>query len=83
LLVVALDLQSREAVAQRGLAGRGCSRTPDRPVAEVTASVLVEARRAAGPVQINAVPQEIPWSVLLGVPDVQQRNGRVRAGHER
>jgi hypothetical protein len=61
----------------------GAAEPPNRPAAEVTASVLVEARRAAGRVQINPAPQEIPWNVLLDVPDAQQRNGRIRAGHER
>src|SRR5207302_11403885 len=39
--------------------------TPDRPVGEVTRELLDGVRELAGPVEINPLPQEVPWSVPL------------------
>jgi Family of unknown function (DUF5996) len=65
-LVVALDLHAHEAVVEhsRGSVQR-VPLVPDRPVAEVTRDVLAAVARAGGPVRINPVPQEVPWSVPL------------------
>src|SRR5262250_2308638 len=65
-LVVALDLRAHEAVVEHS--GRETQRVPlapDRPVAAVTGEVLAAVRRAAGAVQINPKPQEVPWSAPL------------------
>jgi hypothetical protein len=65
-LVVALDLRAHEAVIEHS--GRQTQRVPlapDRPVGDVTREVLAAVRRAGGAVQINARPQEVPWSVPL------------------
>src|SRR5215467_5973267 len=65
-LVVALDLRTHEAVAEHsGGQARRMPLTPDRPVAEVTRAVLAAVRALGGPVEINPVPQEVPWSVPL------------------
>jgi len=65
-LVVALDLRSHEAIAEHS--GGHDARVPllpDRPVADVTRDVLAAVRGLAGQVEINPVPQEVPWSVPL------------------
>ncbi len=65
-LVVALDLQSHEAVVEHSGGGaRRVALTPDRPVGEVTREVLDMVRTLAGPVEIDPTPQEVPWSVPL------------------
>ena len=65
-LVVALDLRSHEAVAEHSDGGvRRVALTPDRSVGEVTRELLAAAGELAGPVAINATPQEVPWSVPL------------------
>jgi Family of unknown function (DUF5996) len=65
-LVVALDLRRHEAVVEHsaGQAER-IPLTPDRPVGEVTRAVLAAVGALGGPVEINPVPQEVPWSVPL------------------
>ncbi len=65
-LVVVLDLRAHEAVVEHS--GGRTSRVPltkDRPVAEVTRDVLAAVTQLAGPVRINTMPQEVPWSVPL------------------
>jgi hypothetical protein len=65
-LVVALDLQAHEAVAEHS--GRGSRRvalTPDRPVGAVTRGVLAAIAELAGPLDIDLTPQEVPWSTPL------------------
>jgi hypothetical protein len=65
-LVVALDLQAHEAVAEHS--GRGSRRvalTPDRPVGAVTRDVLAAIAALAGPLDIDLTPQEVPWSTPL------------------
>jgi hypothetical protein len=69
-LVVALDLRTHEAVVEHS--GGYVERvplTPNRMVGEVTREVLAAARRCAGPVEINATPQEVPWTVPLDEDD--------------
>src|SRR6266545_2722147 len=65
-LVAALDLHAHEAVAEHsdGRATR-IALTPDRPVGEVTRDMLAAMRRLGGAVEIDPIPQEVPWSVPL------------------
>jgi hypothetical protein len=65
-LVVALDLQRHDAVAEHsnGRAHR-IPLAPDRPVAEVTREVLSAVGDLVGPVRINPTPQETPWTTPL------------------
>jgi hypothetical protein len=65
-LVVALDLQTHEAVVEHG-DGRvqRVALAPDRPVGAVTLEVLQAVRSLAGTVEIDPTPQEVPWSVPL------------------
>jgi hypothetical protein len=64
--VAALDLRAHEAVAEHS-DGRSARLplTPDRPVGDVTQDLLGALRGLAGTVEINATPQEVPWSVPL------------------
>ncbi len=65
-LVVALDLHSHEAVVEHSDGRfRRVALTPDRPVGEVTREVLAAVRSLVGPVEINTVPQETPWTTPL------------------
>ncbi len=65
-LVVALDLRRHEVLVEHS---RGADEqiplTPHRPVADVTRDVLAAVGRLGGAVQINPVPQEVPWTVPL------------------
>ena len=65
-IVVALDLQRHEAVAEHsdGRATR-IALTPDRPVADVTGDVLTAVSDLGGAVEIDPTPQEVPWEVPL------------------
>ncbi len=77
-VVVALDLRHHEAVAEHsGGRAHRVPLTPDRPVAEVTSEVLAAVAELAGPVQINPVPQEVPWTVPL---DEDYEHARYDAG---
>ena len=65
-LVVALDLRSHEAVVEHSDGRvRQVPLAPDRPVGEVTREVLAAVRSLVGPVEINTVPQETPWTTPL------------------
>ena len=65
-LVVALDLHSHHAVVEHSDGhAEQVPLTPDRPVADVTKEVLASVTRLGGHVQINPVPQEVPWDVPL------------------
>jgi hypothetical protein len=65
-LVVTLDLRAHEALVEHSNGARArVPLAPDRPVGEVTRQVLEAIHRLAGPVQISATPQEVPWSVPL------------------
>jgi hypothetical protein len=68
--VAALDLHNHEAVAEHsdGRAVR-VPLTPDRPVGEVTSELLEAVRGLAGPVEIDATPQEVSWTVPLDEDD--------------
>jgi hypothetical protein len=69
-LVVALDLQSHEAVAEHSDGRvRRMALAPDRPVGEVAREVLQAARALGGAVEIDPTPQEVPWTVPLDEDD--------------
>jgi hypothetical protein len=72
-LVVALDLHRHQAVIEHS-DGRHeqVQLAPDRSVGEVTRDVLDVIARMVGPVDINLVPQEVPWSTPLDE-DVEHR----------
>ncbi len=65
-LVAALDLHAHQAVAEHS---DGSSRRfalgPDRAVGEVTRELVGALRDLGGDFEINATPQEVPWSVPL------------------
>src|SRR6476620_6164016 len=65
-IVAALDLRTHEAVVEHS-GGRETRipLTPNRSVAEVTREVLEAVGRLAGPVEINPMPQEVPWTAPL------------------
>ncbi len=73
-LVVVLDLQAHEAVAEHS-DGRSLrvALTPNRPVGEVTRELLAAIGMLAGPVKIDPTPQEVPWSVPLDEDDEHTR----------
>jgi hypothetical protein len=65
-LVVALDLRNHEAVVEHSDGRvRQVPLAPDRPVGEVTRELLAAVRSLIGPVEINTVPQETPWTTPL------------------
>ncbi len=69
-LVVALDLRSHESVIEHSDGRvRRVPLAPDRPVGEVTRSVLASLGDLVGPVRINPRPQETPWTVPLDEDD--------------
>jgi len=65
-LVVALDLNEHEAVAEHsdGRASR-LPLTPHRAVGEVTRELLAAVAELGGPVEIDPTPQEVSWNVAL------------------
>jgi hypothetical protein len=65
-LVVALDLHKHVALVEHS-DGRvhEVPLTPDRPVADVTRGVLDAVGKLAGRVELELIPQEVPWSVPL------------------
>jgi hypothetical protein len=73
-LVVALDLRTNETLIEHsdGHVQR-VALAPDRPVGEVTREVLAAVRRAAGAVEIDPTPQEVPWTVPLDEDDEHSR----------
>jgi hypothetical protein len=69
-LVVALDLQTHEAVAEHTTGGaRRVPLTPNRPVGEVTRALLEAIGDLSGPIEINPTPQEVSWTVPLDEDD--------------
>ena len=69
-LVAALDLRTHEAVVEHsdGHTER-VALAPDRPVAEVTGSVVDAVTRFGGAVTLDLRPQEVPWTVALDEDD--------------
>jgi len=68
--VVGLDLHTHEALVEHtdGRVAR-IPLTPNRPVGEVTRELLEAVREVAGHVEVDATPQEVPWSVPLDEDD--------------
>ncbi|HEX3541048.1 MAG TPA: DUF5996 family protein, partial [Acidimicrobiales bacterium] len=70
LVVAGLDLRTHQAfVEHTNGTGHAIPLTPNRPVGEVTREVLAAVRRIAGPVEIYARPQEVPWTIPLDEDD--------------
>ncbi len=65
-LVVVLDLLTHRALVEHS-DGRGhhVALAPDRPVGEVTRSVLDAVRRLGGPLEVGLQPQETAWAQAL------------------
>jgi hypothetical protein len=64
--VVALDLQTHEAVAEHSDGRRRqVPLTPDRAVGEVTRDVMAAVGELVGPVSIDPTPQEVQWTAPL------------------
>jgi hypothetical protein len=65
-VVVVLDLRRHEAVVEHSAGPLArVALTPNRPVGEVTREVLAAVGQLGGPVQIDPVPQEVPWTEPL------------------
>jgi hypothetical protein len=70
-LVVALDLHRHVALVEHSDGRSGeVALTPDRAVGEVVRELLGLVRGMVGPIEIDATPQEVPWSVPLDEDDV-------------
>jgi hypothetical protein len=84
MLAATLDLRSHETVVEHG-DGRvlRLSLTPDRPVGEVTRSVLDAVGELGGSFEFNPAPQEVAWTVALDEDDEHRRYDidAVRAYH--
>jgi hypothetical protein len=77
-IVVALDLHAHEALVEHSDgAVQRIALAPDRSVGAVTREVLGAVRRAAGAVEIDPTPQEVPWSVPL---DEDEEHARYDTG---
>jgi Family of unknown function (DUF5996) len=69
-VVVGLDLCTHEAFVEHSDGRtRRIALMPNRAVGEVTRELLAALRGLAGAVEINATPQEVPWSVPLDEDD--------------
>jgi hypothetical protein len=69
-LVAGLDLHAHEAFVEHSDGRvRRIALMPNRAVGEVTRELLGALRELAGPVEINATPQEVSWSVPLDEDD--------------
>lgn len=65
-IVVTLDLRTHQVVVDHsGGATATTPLTPHRPVGEVTRELLESVADLGGPVEIDATPQEVPWSTPL------------------
>lgn len=65
-IVAGLDLCAHEAFVEHSDGQtRRVALAPNRPVGEVTLELLDAVRGLAGPVEINATPQEVSWRVPL------------------
>jgi hypothetical protein len=69
-LLAGLDLRTHEAFVEHsdGRAGR-VALTPNRSVGEVTRELLGVATSLAGPIEIDATPQEVWWTTPLDEDD--------------
>jgi len=80
-VVVALDLQAHEAVAEHNDGrARRVALTPDRPVGEVTRELLAAVRSLAGDVSIDPTPRETPWTTPLDEDDEHATYDRAQVG---
>jgi len=80
-IVVALDLRVHEAVIEHSNGpARRVSLLGDRPVGEITRELLEAVRALVGPVEINPMPQEVPWTVPLDQDDEHTRYDPGRVG---
>jgi len=69
-LLAALDLHAHQAVVETtGGGSRRVPLTPHRTVGEVTRDLLAAAALLAGEVEVNPIPQEVPWTVPLDQDD--------------
>jgi hypothetical protein len=69
-LVVALDLQRHEAVAEHSDGRtRRIALVPNRPVADVTRELMAAVGDLVGPLHIDMRPQEVPWTTPLDEDD--------------
>ncbi len=69
-LVVALDLHEHEALVEHSDGRvRRVPLAPDRPVGQVTRSVIDAVRELGGAVEIDPTPQEVSWTVPLDADD--------------
>ena len=67
---VALDLRTHEAVVEHSDGQeRRIALTPNRPVSEVTRSVLAAVAVLAGSVELDLTPRETPWQTPLDEDD--------------
>ena len=73
-LVVVLDLHVHETTIEHS-SGRveRVALTPNRAVGVVTREVVAAVRRLGGPIEIDPVPQEVPWGVPLDQDDQHAR----------
>jgi hypothetical protein len=65
-LLVAVDLQKHEVVAERSDGRTQCvPLAPDRSVGSVTRELLAAVKELGGAVEIDPTPQEVSWTVPL------------------
>jgi len=65
-LLVALDLHSHEAVAEHSDGqARRVTLVSDRSVGEVTRELLAAIGDLVGPLEVDLMPQEVPWTTPL------------------
>jgi hypothetical protein len=73
-LAVVLDLRTHEAIVEHNDGRqRRIPLIPDRSVGEVTRAVLEAIKDLAGAVEIDPIPQEVPWTVPLDEDDEHAR----------
>jgi Family of unknown function (DUF5996) len=72
--VTAIDLHNHQVVVEASHGGvRHVALTPHRSVGTVTREVLAVISEVVGSVEINPIPQEVPWSVPLNEDDEHAR----------
>jgi hypothetical protein len=69
-LAVVLDLRTHEAIVEHNDGReRRFPLTPHRAVGDVTREVLAAVNELGGPVELNLMPQEVPWTKPLDEDD--------------
>ena len=72
--VTAIDLHNHQVLVEASTGGvRHVALTPHRSVGTVAREVLAAISEVAGTVEINPIPQEVPWSVPLDEDDEHAR----------